>query len=140
MSDYFSENLKSGRKTLEITQDVFAESLGVTGGYISDLEKRKRMPSETLVLLICLKFGLSRNWLVHNDGEMFLQEANQEEELHPHKLKQVITWLKRWEIETKQKFEPEDFADPTIKIYEFYIESGEEVSKETFARLIKPCN
>ena len=42
---------KSKRKSLGLTQAEFSELLGITQGYLSDLENGVKIPSDTLLLL-----------------------------------------------------------------------------------------
>ena len=43
---------KSVRKKLNLTQYKFSELLGVSQGYLSDVENGKKVPSVTLLLLL----------------------------------------------------------------------------------------
>ena len=42
---------KSKRESLGLTQAEFSELLGITQGYLSDLENGVKIPSDTLLLL-----------------------------------------------------------------------------------------
>ena len=42
---------KSKRESLGLTQAEFSELLGITQGYLSDLENGLKIPSDTLLLL-----------------------------------------------------------------------------------------
>lgn len=69
-----SENLKLFRKKLGLNQRQFAESLGITGGYISAIEKGKGNLSESVLCLIEINYRLNRNWLLNGEGEPFVEE------------------------------------------------------------------
>ena len=43
---------KSKRESLGLTQAEFSELLGITQGYLSDLENGVKIPSDTLLLLL----------------------------------------------------------------------------------------
>ena len=47
-----SRKFKSTRKKLNLTQYKFSELLGVSQGYLSDVENGKKVPSVTLLLLL----------------------------------------------------------------------------------------
>ncbi len=47
-----SRKFKSKRKKLNLTQYKFAELLGVSQRYLSDVENGKKVPSVTLLLLL----------------------------------------------------------------------------------------
>jgi len=67
------KNLKHIRKTLGLTQRQFAEPLGIKGSYISDIEKGKARPSESVIRLLEIKFRVNRKWLESGQGEMLLE-------------------------------------------------------------------
>lgn len=69
-----NENVKILRKELHMTQEEFAQRLGITGGGISKLEKGERNLTEQMAKSICREFNVSYAWLVDGVGEMFLDE------------------------------------------------------------------
>lgn len=66
------ERLKILRISLKITQEEFASRLKVSKGFLSNLEKGIRNPSDQLLKLISYEFSSSENWLVNGEGEMFI--------------------------------------------------------------------
>lgn len=60
------------RKTLNLTQEMFGQLLGVSQRHISQLEKGTRDASEQLIKHMCLRFHTSEFWLTTGEGEMFL--------------------------------------------------------------------
>lgn len=66
------ERIYKIRKTLNLTQEEFAERLGINKGTISNLEKDRQNPSEQLIRLICLEYIVSENFLKTGEGEMFI--------------------------------------------------------------------
>jgi transcriptional regulator with XRE-family HTH domain len=64
------ERIKKLRKSLNLTQDIFAENLGVVSSYISLLERGKKEPSEQLTLSICRTFGVRYDWLTKGEEPM----------------------------------------------------------------------
>lgn len=62
------------RKALKLTQAHFAEPLGVDRSYIAALENEggNKQPSETLINLISLHYGVSVTWLKEGKGEIFI--------------------------------------------------------------------
>jgi len=67
-------NLKVLRKQLGFNQDDFAKPLGITGSYISDIERGKSNISESILCLIEINYRVNRNWLLNNEGEPFVKE------------------------------------------------------------------
>lgn len=59
---------KFGRK---ITQQEFADKLGLSQNFIWQIEKGERDPSDRTVADICREFGVDRIWLETGAGEPF---------------------------------------------------------------------
>lgn len=72
---------KKIRKSLNMTQKEFAESLGVTQTTISGIEKDVANSSLTLTKLISLKYSIDEDWILNGTGNMnyFPPEWNTEE-------------------------------------------------------------
>lgn len=66
------KRIKLTRNKLGLTQQAFASELGVEQGYISNIERGVRMPSEVLIRYICLKFNITEMWMREGKGEMFI--------------------------------------------------------------------
>jgi len=69
--DTLGSRLKVLRKTLKLTQEVFAAALGIDRGHVGNLENNSRQPSENLLKHICLRYGVSEAWLKKGRGDMF---------------------------------------------------------------------
>ena len=59
------------RKTVGMTQDEFAEKIGLSKNFVWMIEKGERIPSERTIKDICRTFKVNYTWLVHGSGEMF---------------------------------------------------------------------
>lgn len=59
------------RKALKLTQADFSSRLKISKGFLSNLEKGVRSPSDQLIKLISYEFSSSENWLETGEGEMF---------------------------------------------------------------------
>ena len=68
MKNIFGKNLRVMRKGLGLTQDEFAKPLGITGSFISDIERGKANPSESVTQLLEIKYRISRKLLSTSDG------------------------------------------------------------------------
>jgi len=60
------------RKTLGLTQTEFAQELGITQQFVSQIEKGVREASEQLLKHLCDRYNTTMLWLVKGEGEMFL--------------------------------------------------------------------
>lgn len=66
-----SERLKIARKKLGFSQVYFSEALGIKQGSYSDIERGKvKDISESLLLILDMKFGINPEWLKTGRGEM----------------------------------------------------------------------
>lgn len=73
-----NERLKSIRKILGLTQQEFADRLGVKRNTVATYEVGKSNPSDAAVLLICREFNVNETWLRTGEGEMFEELTEQE--------------------------------------------------------------
>lgn len=65
------ERLKDLRKALGLTQQEFADRIGIARGNIGAYEVSKNSPSDAVISLICREFNVNDNWLRAGEGEMF---------------------------------------------------------------------
>ena len=74
-----NERLKRLRKTLNLTQQQFADRLNVGRNNIAGYETGKRSPSDAAIALICREFSVSTQWLREGIGEMFIEQTQEEQ-------------------------------------------------------------
>ena len=67
------ERLKKLRKTLDLTQQEFADRLQIKRNTVATYEAGKSNPSDAAVSLICREFNVNGEWLRNGKGEMFTQ-------------------------------------------------------------------
>lgn len=67
------------RKTAKMTQDEFAEKIGVSKNYVWMIEKGERVPSDRTVKDICREFKVNYEWLTKRTGDMFIQNKRKSE-------------------------------------------------------------
>lgn len=70
------ERLKKLRKELDLTQQEFADRIGISRGNIATYETRDGSPGSSVINLICREFSVSETWLRTGEGEMFLPSPN----------------------------------------------------------------
>lgn len=73
------ERLRKIRRDLEITQQAFADRLGISRNNIAGYETGKSVPGDAVISLICREFNVNEEWLRTGDGEMFVQKSEDEE-------------------------------------------------------------
>lgn len=73
------ERLKKLRKTLDLTQQEFADKLKVSRNTIGGYEVGKSNPSDAAVNNICNIFNVNEDWLRTGNGEMFIELTRDEQ-------------------------------------------------------------
>lgn len=65
------DRIKKVRKSLELTQQEFADQIGSKRNTIATYEMGRTEPSAAVISLVCTKFNISEIWLRTGKGEMF---------------------------------------------------------------------
>ena len=68
------ERIKKLRKELGLTQQEFADRLGISRGNVATSETRDGNPGGSVIQLICREFSVREEWLRTGGGEMFIQK------------------------------------------------------------------
>ncbi len=61
------------RQSLNLTLEKFGAKLGVQKSAINKIEKGDNKLTEQMSKLICREFNVNYDWLIHGEGEMFLE-------------------------------------------------------------------
>lgn len=67
------------RKALDLTQQEFANRLGVKRGTVATYERGNSDPSDAAIMLICREFNVNEEWLRTGCGKMFLERTRDDE-------------------------------------------------------------
>ena len=67
------------RKSLGLTQQAFADRLGITRGAVSKYDIDATDPSDAVISLICLEFNVREAWLRDGEGDMLEVKPRAEE-------------------------------------------------------------
>jgi phage repressor protein C with HTH and peptisase S24 domain len=67
----FGARLRKVRKELGLTQKEFVTPIGISGAYLSDMEKGKKFPSTPILQLMTVRHQINRTWLEKGKGPMF---------------------------------------------------------------------
>lgn len=73
------ERLKKLRKTLDLTQQGFADRIGIKRNTIATYESGRNEPIDAVIALICREFYVNEDWLRNGTGEMFLEQSADEQ-------------------------------------------------------------
>lgn len=73
-----NERIKELRKALGLTQQDFADRLGVKRNTIAQYEIGRNPPIDAVITSICREFNVSEAWLRDGTGEMFIERTRDE--------------------------------------------------------------
>lgn len=68
-----NERIKKLRKTLDLTQQEFADRLGIKRNTVATYESGRNEPIDAVISLICREFNVNEEWLRNGTGEMFVE-------------------------------------------------------------------
>lgn len=71
--------IKKLRKTLELTQQEFADRIGMKRNTVANYETGRNDPSASVVSLICREFNVNEEWLRNGTGEIFIEVSEDDE-------------------------------------------------------------
>jgi transcriptional regulator with XRE-family HTH domain len=74
-----NERLKELRKKLGLTQQEFAEKLGIKRNAVTNYEVGRNAPADMVVSLICREFGVNEEWLRTGEGPQFIEITRAEQ-------------------------------------------------------------
>ena len=66
-----NQRLKELRKQLGLTQQEFADRIGIKRNAVTNYEVGRNEPADMVVSLICREFNVNEQWLRNGAGEMF---------------------------------------------------------------------
>lgn len=66
-----NERIALVRKSLGLTQEKFAEKVGLSRNFMWMIESGTRVPSDRTISDICREFNVNETWLRTGEGEMF---------------------------------------------------------------------
>lgn len=67
-----NERLRKLRKALDLTQQKFADRIGVKQNTVAQYEIGRNIPIDSVINLICREFNVNEEWLRTGTGDMFL--------------------------------------------------------------------
>lgn len=62
-----------------MTQQEFANGIGISRGNIGAYEVGKNAPSDAVISLICKEYNVNENWLRTGEGDMFIKLSYSDE-------------------------------------------------------------
>lgn len=74
-----NDRIKQIRKFYKLTQTDFANKLGLSQNFITQLETGSKKPSDRTISDICRIFSINEKWLRSGEGEMKLELTKNQE-------------------------------------------------------------
>lgn len=71
--------LKTIRTELKLTQQAFADRIGISRGALANYEVDRNEPIDAVISLICREFGINEDWLRYGVGPMKRSTSRDEE-------------------------------------------------------------
>lgn len=72
------ERIKKLRKSLDMTQQRFADRIGVKQNTVAQYEMGRNVPIDSVISLICREFNVNEEWLRNGTGEMFIEMEDED--------------------------------------------------------------
>ena len=73
------DRIKKIRKELDLTQQEFADRIGIKLGGVANYEIGRNEPADSVISLICREFNVNEQWLRDGTGEMFIEQTRDEQ-------------------------------------------------------------
>lgn len=123
-----NERLKELRKALGMTQQAFADAIGVKRNTVATYEIGRNEPIDAVINLICDRFHVSEAWLRTGEGEMFVKVSKEDEimELVERSLSDESGEFKRRLVTAIMKLTPEQIRHCTNWILENLVQMPED--------------
>ncbi len=73
------DRIKKIRKEFALTQQEFADRIGIKRGGVANYEVGRNVPADSVISLICREFNISEQWLRRGTGDMFIEMTMDEQ-------------------------------------------------------------
>lgn len=73
-----NNRIKIVRQGAGLSMEQFAQKIGVTRSSISKIESGQNNPSDQTLMLICREFNINEDWLRTGEGEMKIEDCQEE--------------------------------------------------------------
>jgi DNA polymerase V len=145
ITDKIGERIKKLRTLKNLNQVDFARALGISQGFLSDVENGKNSPNSQVFLSVKrLIPDINSEWLLTGEGEMFRNKEEKQEEkgeekqaqepptpspAEPHKIKQLeqkVNYLYKVISERSSEFQllPSSSESVQIPFYAYAVSAG----------------
>lgn len=73
------DRIKKIRKELDLTQQEFADRVGIKRNTLATYESGRNEPIDAVLSLICREFNVNEHWLRTGEGKMFIEQTRDEQ-------------------------------------------------------------
>lgn len=73
------DRIKKLRKELDLTQQEFADRIGIKRNSYANYETGRNTPIDAILISICREFNVNEEWLRTGQGEMFIEISRDEQ-------------------------------------------------------------
>lgn len=117
------DRIRKIRKDSGLTQEKFAEKLGIKQNTVASYEMGRIGVSDSVIISICREFGVNENWLRTGNGEIYKTTED--------KLSTYLAQIAKGN---------DDFIKDIIEVYMEVDESSRQALKEIAKRMIDKHN
>lgn len=110
MSETVGDRVRKVRKAHALTQKEFGDSLSIANSSVCLLEKNKLGRTTRTLNAICKEYGVSMEWLLTGEGEMYADNDLVIEPSLAYELKKIHSLLETAKISAKH-MDAEDWAN-----------------------------
>lgn len=83
------------RKENKLTQAQFGELIGLSQGFVSEMESDKLPPTETCLIAMEYRFSINKQWIAMGNGPKYLKERREVVTPEDPSLMRIIEKVKR---------------------------------------------
>lgn len=123
------ERLKKLRKVLNLTQQEFADRIGISRGNIATYETREGSPGNSVINLICREFNVSEAWLRTGEGEMFV----------PNPASELEALAKKYDLSHDARVLVEEFVNLKPEMQQVFIDFARKTAEGFRSELPAPA-
>ncbi|MDA8170278.1 MAG: helix-turn-helix transcriptional regulator [Nitrospiraceae bacterium] len=95
MHSNLGERIRLIRQKYHLKQHEFAVSLGISQGYLSEIEKGYKEPSDTILIVISNLYAINKEWLQKGSGAMMMEASEIGEIIMESKAEYVCDLIRR---------------------------------------------
>lgn len=115
-----NERIKKLRKELKLTQQEFADRIGIKRNTLANYEIGRNEPIDAVISLICRTFHVNEDWLRNGEGEPYAHTTRNDE---------LFAWAEKLAAETGDTF-PKRLAVALSRLNEKGWETLEGIAKD----------